>query len=315
MDKHVFDIEVAQIVGVNAAILLENIAHWCEHNQANGTNFHDGRYWTHNSMKAFGELFPYLKPNAVRSALKKLKDADLLLVGNFNKLAYDRTQWYALTEKAEALLGKHTSICKKPQIDLKENTNRFVTNDEPIPYVTSCVTSGVTSSVTYTPIAPNGGVSDTTPEDSDMNDQADDQPTLFNAPTEPESKPKHRTPTGYTDDFEAFWAIYPLKLDKRAAFKAFSRALKRVALDEIMAGARKYADDPNLPEPRYIKHASTWLNGDGWDNPPLPSSKPASGRPNRAESTFNNAVNIAKRFYEQEYGSALQDTNLLGGLQ
>lgn len=149
MKKHVFDVDVAYEVGVNAAILLENIAHWVEHNRANEDkkSFHDGRYWTYNSMKAFSELVPYLKPNAVRTALKKLKDADLIIVGNFNKLAYDRTQWYALTEKAEALLGIHTSICKKSQMDLEENTNGFVTNDEPIPDITSVVTSPVTSDI------------------------------------------------------------------------------------------------------------------------------------------------------------------------
>lgn len=149
MRKHVFDIDVAQEVGVNAAILLENIAHWVEHNQANEDkkSFHDGRYWTYNSMKAFSELFPYLKPNAVRTALKKLKDADLIIVGNFNKLAYDRTQWYALTEKAEAMLGIHTSICKKSQMDLKENANGFETDCKPIPDVTSDVTPVVTSGV------------------------------------------------------------------------------------------------------------------------------------------------------------------------
>ena len=149
MRKHVFDIDVAQEVGVNSAILLENIAHWVEHNRANEDkkSFHDGRYWTYNSMKAFSELFPYLKPNAVRTALKKLKDADLIIVGNFNKLAYDRTQWYALTEKAEAILGISTSICKKSQMDLEENTNGFATNDEPIPDITSVVTSPVISDI------------------------------------------------------------------------------------------------------------------------------------------------------------------------
>lgn len=149
MRKHVFDIDVAYEVGVNAAILLENIAHWVEHNRANEDkkSFHDGRYWTYNSMKAFSELFPYLKPNAVRTALKKLKDADFIIVGNFNKLAYDRTQWYALTEKAEAMLGIHTSICKKSQMDLKENANGFATNDTPIPDITPVVTSPVTSDV------------------------------------------------------------------------------------------------------------------------------------------------------------------------
>lgn len=147
MKKHVFDIEVARIVGVNAAILLENIAYWCEHNQANEENYRDGHYWTFNSMKAFEELFPYLKPNAIRTALGKLKDAGLIIVGNYNKSAYDRTSWYALTDKANAILGIHTSICEKPQMELGESTNQNEENNEPIPDITSVVTSPVTSDV------------------------------------------------------------------------------------------------------------------------------------------------------------------------
>lgn len=108
MQKHFFDVEVAQMVGVHAAILLENIAHWCEHSKANEINFHDGCYWTCNSVKAFAGLFPYLSTSAIRTALDKLKDAGLIVVGNYNKSAYDRTSWYALTEKAEALLNPGT---------------------------------------------------------------------------------------------------------------------------------------------------------------------------------------------------------------
>lgn len=104
MKKHVLDIGVAQLVGTNAAIILENIAYWCEHNAANNANLHDGHYWTYNSIKAFGELFPYMTINVIRTALKKLKDNGLILTGNFNKSAYDRTMWYTLTEKAETML-------------------------------------------------------------------------------------------------------------------------------------------------------------------------------------------------------------------
>ena len=104
MKKHILDIGVAQLVGTNAALILENISYWCEHNAANNTNLHDGRYWTYNSTKAFGELFPYMTVNVIRTAIKKLKDNGLILTGNFNKSAYDRTTWYTLTEKAEAML-------------------------------------------------------------------------------------------------------------------------------------------------------------------------------------------------------------------
>ena len=147
MKKHVFDIDVAHEVGVNAAILLENIAHWVEHNQANGANYHDGHYWTFNSMKAFEELFPYIKPRGIRTALNKLKEEGFIIVDNYNKSPYDRTQWYTLTEKAEAMLGIGTSICQKRQIKTSEVTNQNVTNDTPIPDVTSVVTSPVTSDV------------------------------------------------------------------------------------------------------------------------------------------------------------------------
>nr|UVN11188.1 MAG: replication initiator protein A [Bacteriophage sp.] len=104
MKKHILDIGVARLVGTNAALILENISYWCEHNAANNANLHDGHYWTYNSTKAFGELFPYMTINVIRTALKKLKDNGLIITGNFNKSAYDRTTWYTLTEKAEAML-------------------------------------------------------------------------------------------------------------------------------------------------------------------------------------------------------------------
>lgn len=104
MKKHILDIGVAQLVGANAALILENISYWCEHNAANNANLHDGRYWTYNSTKAFGELFPYMTINVIRTSLKKLKDNGLILTGNYNKSAYDRTMWYTLTEKAEKML-------------------------------------------------------------------------------------------------------------------------------------------------------------------------------------------------------------------
>ncbi|UVX34654.1 MAG: hypothetical protein [Namikivirus tsukuho] len=108
MKKHIFDTDVAQLVGINAAVLLENISHWCEHNAANNANLHDGHYWTYNSTKAFSELFPYMTVNVLRTAIKKLKNNGLILTGNYNKSAYDRTMWYTLTEKAETLLGVNT---------------------------------------------------------------------------------------------------------------------------------------------------------------------------------------------------------------
>jgi hypothetical protein len=70
--------------------------------------------------------------------------------------------------------------------------------------------------------------------------------------------------------FSDFWNEYPRKSDKRAATKAFKSALNRAKFEDILAGVIRYANDPNLPEQRYIKHPATWLNADAWENGPLP---------------------------------------------
>ena len=70
--------------------------------------------------------------------------------------------------------------------------------------------------------------------------------------------------------FKEFWKEYPRKTDKRAGEKAFRSALTRATFEDILAGVIRYANDPNLPEMKYIKHPATWLNADAWENGPLP---------------------------------------------
>lgn len=72
--------------------------------------------------------------------------------------------------------------------------------------------------------------------------------------------------------FDRFWAAYPNKVGEPAARSAFSKALKRASLDEIVAGARAYAaktDDRQWCNP--VK----WLSEDRWkDVPAKPPDKP-----------------------------------------
>lgn len=124
--QHHFDVEVAQRYGLTEAILLNHFSYWIELNQANGKNFFDGRYWTFCSVKAFSEIFPYLTPKKIRGALAHLQEAGLITTGNFNKQSYDRTTWYAFTQK-----GK--SILPKGQMDFAERANGSVPKGEPIP--------------------------------------------------------------------------------------------------------------------------------------------------------------------------------------
>lgn len=126
--KHIFDVDIATEYGVNAAILFENICYWVKQNEANETNFFDGDYWTYNSKKAFAELFPYMSERQVRTGLDKLIESGLIKTGNYNKLAYDRTLWYALTQK-----GK--SIGLFGIMDCIKKANGTVQNVQPIPNI------------------------------------------------------------------------------------------------------------------------------------------------------------------------------------
>lgn len=75
----------------------------------------------------------------------------------------------------------------------------------------------------------------------------------------------------YSDSqFDSFWVVYPKKVDKGAAIRAFRRATKNLDPAVVIAGAKAYAEDPNLPEKQYIKNPATWLNAEAWLNGPLP---------------------------------------------
>jgi biotin operon repressor len=78
----------------------------------------------------------------------------------------------------------------------------------------------------------------------------------------------------YSDsEFDSFWESYPKKVDKGAALRAFRRAIKNQDPAVVIAGAKAYAEDPNLPEKQFIKNPATWLNAEAWNNGPLPKRK------------------------------------------
>ena len=87
--------------------------------------------------------------------------------------------------------------------------------------------------------------------------------------TLPETEYRNRIQNTDTEAFDRFWSVYPRKAGKQDAQRSFERALKVATLDEILAGAQKYADDPNRVA-QFTAHPSTWLNQGRWSDEPLP---------------------------------------------
>ena len=92
--------------------------------------------------------------------------------------------------------------------------------------------------------------------------------------------------------FDQFWNVYPLRVAKDAARKAWPKALERSSFAEILTGAERYRDDPNRDQ-GFTKHPATWLNGGCWDDDPLPLRR--SSAPARAPVADRNRDRIRSR--------------------
>lgn len=123
---HCFEVEIAEKYGILEAILLNYFRFWIQKNEANNVHYHDGKYWTYNSIKAFCEMFPYASKKMIERAINHLIEEGLLVTGNYNKSAYDRTKWYALTENGKC-------ISSTGEMECSEKGNGFPTEGKPIP--------------------------------------------------------------------------------------------------------------------------------------------------------------------------------------
>lgn len=131
-----FDIAIAQELGVSAAIVVQNLQFWIKKNEANDKHFHDGRYWTFNSMKAWHELFPFWTERQIRKILDDLVEKRIIIKGNYNEMKYDRTLWYAFTDYGITIL----QTCQMKETTLSIQSDR---NVEPIPDINTDINTDV----------------------------------------------------------------------------------------------------------------------------------------------------------------------------
>lgn len=72
-------------------------------------------------------------------------------------------------------------------------------------------------------------------------------------------------PRSTSQGFPDFWAIYPRHVARIAAERAWKQAVKIEAPEKIIAAARAYAFQCGN-DPRFILHASTFLNQQRWED-------------------------------------------------
>jgi hypothetical protein len=154
-----FNIEFAKRYGVDEAIMVKSFQFWIRLNKANKVNYHDKRYWTYNTNEALTEYYPFWSKKQVRRIIESLVDKEVLLKGNYNKIAYDRTIWYAFVNEVLYLSDnfhledipfdqKVNTILPNGQMENTKRSNGFSQKGEPIPvanHVLNTITNQVIS--------------------------------------------------------------------------------------------------------------------------------------------------------------------------
>ena len=152
-----FNIEFAKRYGVDEAIMVKSFQYWIRLNKANKVNYHDSRYWTFNTYKSLTEYYPFYTEKQVRRIIESLVDKKILIKGNYNKISYDRTIWYAFYNE-ELYLSDNFHLEDNPsdhmgntifpngQMDITEWANRFPEKGAPIP-ITNQLLKTITNTV------------------------------------------------------------------------------------------------------------------------------------------------------------------------
>jgi hypothetical protein len=84
------------------------------------------------------------------------------------------------------------------------------------------------------------------------------------------------------DAFDVFWDVYPRRVAKKAAQRAWATACKNTPPENIIEGAKRYRDDPHR-DAQYTAHPATWLNNERWFDDPMPIRRVATGGDRRMQ--------------------------------
>ncbi|PEW95878.1 hypothetical protein CN446_14985 [Bacillus cereus] len=222
--------KLAVKIGINEAIVVQQVHYWLERSNHD----YDGKKWVFNSLDKWCEQFPFWSKRTLERIFGKLEKENILIVGNYNKLSFDRTKWYSINYEYLQSVGMHSDKLTGSHSDkVAESDTDKMTGT--IPETTQEITNKTT-------VTANADV----------------------------SKPKKRKPgtvkqvIDYGEEFEVFWSVYPRKHRKEDCYKKYRYAIdvKHHSHEVILHGAQMYAEEciRNNTEKRYILGPNNFMN-------------------------------------------------------
>ena len=286
MDMFQGRMDIAVEHGADVAIFVHNLVYWVEKNAANGKHFHDGRYWSYNSVKALCEMYPLWSANQIRHIIKKAEQAGLIVTGNYNANPMDRTMWYSPSDEVLTLYGleKYTfAILEKAQMEVGKTTNAFGENPTAIPSIYQEDTNN----------PPN-------PPEGDGAQSAE-------KPKRRRARAAKAVPDWEPERFEKFWQAYPRDEDRAKAAEQWDALPKDKALmarfggdeqkllTEISLGLKRHLACEDWRTNVGIPYAFRWLRDRRWNekNKAGPQQPPPSPTPRSYHIEIVNGEEVA----------------------
>jgi predicted transcriptional regulator len=111
---------------------------------------------------------------------------------------------------------------------------------------------------------------DSVADDSSAGHSTMEQPTdIKNTNYLEKTKDKEK----HLEVFDEFWKLYPKKVAKADALKAWNKAIKTKTAERLLELTKAYAEG-KLPEDKYIPYPASWLNKELYESVELAEAKP-----------------------------------------
>lgn len=90
------DQDLATVIGLNEAIVLQQLNYWLHSKSAKKIN---GKWWIYNTYENWKEQnFPFWSLATIRRTFSSLEKKEVVVSANFNRAGFDKTKWYSIDE-------------------------------------------------------------------------------------------------------------------------------------------------------------------------------------------------------------------------
>lgn len=90
------DQDLATVIGLNEAIVLQQLNYWLHSKSAKKIN---DKWWIYNTYENWKKQnFPFWSVATIRRTFSSLEKKEVVVSANFNRAGFDKTKWYSIDE-------------------------------------------------------------------------------------------------------------------------------------------------------------------------------------------------------------------------